>query len=134
MKKIYNYNTRYIRKGLPLLKSDDKRYESYSKFKERHGFSPDECWNLDETIMEFALPRLRYFRNHTVGYPTSIKSFKKWKEILDKMIFSFESIPKYGFYLSEENEKKLEMDSDTYRKKANEGIRLFGKYFLGLWW
>lgn len=134
MNKKYRYNTIYVRREMPFVKKNDKRYKEYADFKSLHGFSPDECWNLDTTIMEFALPRLRYFRTHTVGYPSDIKTMDKWRRILDSMIFSFEHIPKYGFFLTGEQEKKLGMDSETYRKKAKRGIELFRKYFLGLWW
>ena len=41
------------------------------KWLKQHGeyINPRECGNLDCTFAEFALPRLKYFKTHTLGYP-----------------------------------------------------------------
>ena len=131
----YNYNTQYVSKRpTRFLKKDDKRYESYVSFKERHGFSPDECWNLDDTLAEFLLPRLRYFRNNTRGYPSQIKTFKQWTDILDKIIWSFEQKLKHGGLPMDKALQEMGMDRDIYYKKYRQGISLFGKWWQAFWW
>ena len=140
-KRKYSYNTQYVSKrATRYVNRDDKRYDRYVKYKERHGFSPDECWNLDETLVEFLLPRLRYFRNHTIGYPSSIKTFEEWTAILDKIIWSFEEKLRCGgltdtaeFYKGvshKEGERRLQEYRDRYR----EGLDLFGEWWCALWW
>lgn len=47
--------------------------------------------NLDETIARFILPRLKFFRKKTCSYPRGL-TFEEWKDILNKMILSFELI------------------------------------------
>ena len=47
-----------------FLDAGDKRRKRFAKYKEKHGFSPDELWNLDITIASFVLPRLVEFRKY----------------------------------------------------------------------
>lgn len=65
------------------------------------GWNDSDCWALDKTFARFALPRLKKLKEISKGYPSSIQiseeenfeeGRKIWKEILDKMIFSFQCI------------------------------------------
>ena len=133
--KKYYYNTQYVSKRpTRFLNKKDKRYKGYVAFKERHGFSPDECWNLDDTMAEFLLPRLRYFRNHTIGYPRLIKSFEQWTAILDKIIWSFEQRLKHGWLPKDEYLQEIGLSRDVYEKRYRQGLKLFGKWWEALWW
>ena len=90
----------------------------------KYGFYDKETWNLDYTIAKFILPRLKRFRDVTICYPPELKSFDEWQKILDKMIWSFESmINDYDDALDPEQSKKQQ-----------EGLDLFSKYFADLWW
>jgi len=51
----------------------------------------------------------------------AFQSLEEWQEALDKMIFSFEQLISYN-YCQEENEK------------VDEGLKLFKKHWLSLWW
>lgn len=44
------------------------------KWLKKHGeyVNPRECWNLDCTFAKFALPRLKYYKKHTLGYPGKV--------------------------------------------------------------
>lgn len=70
--------------------------------------NPKDIWNLDITIAEFVLPRLRLFKKKNIGYPGrgEMDTPEKWDEALDKMIVAFEYIldddwwfnnPKYDY-------------------------------------
>ena len=102
------------------------------------GYSDLEVWNLNDTFCIWILPRLKYFRKHTIAYPPDLTP-EKWDEILDKMILAFElylddsddnyEIDKNGEYTIPDLEKmKLEGE------KIWEGFRLFGQYLRYLWW
>ena len=110
-----------------LIDSKDKRYKKFLKIKEKTGISPDETWNLYINIAEFIFPRLKMFKEHTIGTPGCLNSFEEWHEILDKMIWSFEQIAKDEEPFDAEENKK-------YYKKIDEGLKLFYKYFQCLWW
>lgn len=106
-----------------------KREFSFIKEKILYGYSTDEMWCLDIIFAEYILPRLKYFRKNSCGYPAKFSSKKEWEEILDKMIFAFElTIKNKDLY-------EIIQDSDTETiKKGSEGLKLFGEYFWNLWW
>lgn len=99
--------------------------------------------NLDITICNFILPRLRAFRLYSVDScplidvdatkePKQIRGskeyslmFEEWLSILDKMILAFE------YYIQPECNNKV---SDNKREEViREGFCLFGKYLTALW-
>ena len=106
-----------------LIDGRDKRAEQYRKYKKRHGFSPDELWNLDMTIVEFTLPRLKEFAKMTGGYPVEFTDRNDWYTILGKMIKAFELY----------SEDRFTYNTDE-REKIKEGLDLFREYFSALWW
>lgn len=110
-----------LHKPLYLKKSDD-RYKKHKKQLRDRGFSDAETWSLDYCVAAFTLPRLKRFREITVGTPSCFDSPEKWHEVLDKMIVAFELIVK-------EFDGEDEVDSD----KINEGLDLFREYFRALW-
>jgi hypothetical protein len=90
------------------------------------GYSDEELWNLDETICEWILPRLKAFKEKTFGYPPDLNSPKEWDELLDKMILAFE------LHISD-----VPNSPEQARKEGEqieEGMKLFCKYFRNLWW
>jgi len=86
------------------------------------GFSNQDLWNLDQTITDFILPRLKAFKNMTCAHPADL-SFDEWMLVLDKMIKSFEISSKI---FSSDNLK-------NQNKEFDEGMKLFIKYYGGLW-
>ena len=101
------------------------------------GFDDTELWSLDETIAEFALPRLKAFREREkMGYPFDIRSklgypdehtdaaadeccTKHWQWILGEMIF----------FLDKEQWHFDQRQTARYV----EAQQLFGQYFGDLW-
>jgi hypothetical protein len=98
--------------------SEEKK-DLYAKQRAERGFDDTELWNLNTTIAQFILPRLKRFREINKSYPKTL-SEEEWNEILDKMIKFFEEYLDENNYLEDNLEK--------------EGIELFAKYFLDLWW
>lgn len=88
------------------------------------GWDDSETWSLDYSLAKIIAPRLKRFKEVTCGHPAD-STEKQWNEDLDKMIAAFE------FLGSEERW------SNTDKNKWNEvqeGIDLFSKHFINLWW
>lgn len=94
-------------------------------------------------IVDWFLPRLKRFKKIAIGYPTTIslyrryynlnlneqeekdlteRSFKQWKQIIDKIILSLELL-KMPFYYFDE----------TSLRDIKKGLQYFRKYFRALW-
>ena len=127
-----------LNKPTMFIKRSDERFEQFKKFKKQNGFTPDQTWSLYYNIAIFVLPRLKHFRKLTIGIPMNFKTMEQWHQILDKMIFSFESILKYDDCVLPEQYSQKYSDSKqaitAYTKDLQQGFELFGKYFLHLWW
>ena len=96
------------------------------------GYSDKDLWSFDDTIAKFMLPRLKEFKKHIYGYPSCLKSIDKWKEILDKIIFSFEHAQRMYLPL-ESDTREFKEKYDDFNARYDEGMRLFAKYFSSLW-
>ena len=106
---------------------DKKISKKHQQQLESRGFDDTELWNLDNTIAEFILPRLKAFRENPVGYPTNLTE-KKWNKALDKIIFSLD--------LSLNDDKWLNLnikERNILHKKYKKGFKLLGRYFGDLW-
>lgn len=119
----------------------DRRNKKYKQFKKENGFTPDETWSLYTSIAIFVLPRLKHFRENTIGYcPYYFKTLEAWHNVLDKMIFSFENILKYdddNFECPKEYLEKHKDQKSAYMSFITDlkiGFKLFGKHFMNLWW
>ena len=107
-----------------------KRLKKANKFEKKHGFRLEDCWNLDNSIACFILPRLVYLRENGVGMPANFApefrggGEEAWDEILKTII--------YGFYLyiTKEDYDFTEEEKEIW-KRAKE---LFIEYFESLWY
>ena len=95
------------------------------------GFDDTELWNLDNTIAEFVLPRLKAFRNYTKGFPVEFNSLEEWQEAIDKMIFFFENIIDDEWFWKTEHTKEELLELE---KKMHECLELFCKNYSHLWY
>jgi hypothetical protein len=50
--------------------------------------------------------------------------FKRWDYVLDEMIYAFEQV---------QDDCCINLAEETEWKRVNNGLRLFGKYYTGLW-
>lgn len=118
-----------------------------------------DTWNADHTLSLIILPVLKQLRKNKcsapfVDYkdvpkslrppkeqrnnPSSEKDdswFDRWNYVLDEMIFSFECIANEDewegqFFDKREFDKK---GYEKYSKRIHNGLKLFGKYYRGLW-
>ena len=141
-----------------------------------------DTWNMESTLAYIVLPMLKQLKATTHGSPGDMIEFQQtsnsaqysfdfyeegdklawekghehWKEILDKMIWSFEQLNtdweaqfhsgEHDFYFEEVNDYCMDMkygpndthkfDSEGYFKfqhRMQEGFELFGKYYRNLW-
>lgn len=114
-----------------------------------------DIYNLDSTIARFVLPRLKFFKKKTHTSPLDL-TLEEWKDILDKMILSFELVldtsePDFGelkFNKEKTDNGHWKMikdpsstfDTEAYmkwhidrQKTIEEGLKLFAEYFQDLW-
>lgn len=117
-----------------------------------------DTWSMDHTLAMIALPMLEQLKETNHGSATvdledvpeelryttyndwdSQKRFdfyneddkecmlhERWNWVMDEMIFAFE------FIVDEDNRYSHEFDQEVEDRVAN-GLKLFGKYYRGLW-
>ena len=86
------------------------------------GWPDSDLWSLKLTIAEFALPRLKKFKERNVSKPIQFTE-DEWNEILDMMIYAMESIIN----------DCAGIDDNIDWEDVQTGLELFGKYFGDLW-
>ena len=91
----------------------------------KRGFSNEDLWNLDTTLFEFLLPRLKEFRKRTFGYPSQF-TYEEWIKLLDDACNAIESYLGEDYLLRDNGEEDAERD-------ANAIHRLFDNVFH-LWY
>lgn len=109
------------------------------KIKKKLKVKNRELWNLDYTVAEWIVPRLKQFKKINIAYPgrPPMDTPEKWDEALDKMILAFELSKRdpLDIYHKEFHEdyevfcKKVE----EYEATVQEGLHLFATYFMDLW-
>ena len=86
-----------------------------------------DLYNLDKTLAEYILPRVKRFREiNKESYPADLKDMKAWNKILDQIIFSFQ----YSLKESIEADEKIR---EKNQRKYKKGMKLFAEYFEDLW-
>ena len=85
-----------------------------------------ELWNLDYTIIEWLLPRIKAFKEQTEGYPGDM-TWDEWMSVLDRIITGLEA------YTAERDwdnnlskAENLELDKEFYSQKTTEFRRAMG--------
>ena len=123
--------------------------------KHRLYVNPKETWSLDVNLAKYIIPRLKKFKELNNGYPGigEMDTPEKWDKTLDKMIQAFEYVidldeywlddPRYDYtdIMFSDNKELYEgvienkRTEDIRRLTAiNEGLKLFAKYYMNLWW
>jgi hypothetical protein len=122
-----------------------------------------DTWSMDSTLALIILPMLKQVKETKHGVPAEFvhnwdssrkdndleDAEKKWNEVLDKMIFSFESFHndwEDQFHSGEYDNTKNPGQSGwlgthnydlegarEYEKRIQEGLELFGKHYRNLW-
>lgn len=86
-------------------------------------FGADDFWNFYEVAAIFLLPRLVALKDENRCYAPYGVPWEAWSRYLDTMIYAFEVI------VDDFNEVD---DKAHYDEKVQEGLTLFGRYFLNL--
>jgi len=112
IRKFYQLRT-YVKSFLRTIK--------YKFQKLNRGFSDNEIWDLDITISEFVLPRLRAFKHNKSTYPAEL-SESKWNQILEDIIYFHESVV-----------NKFDYEKLYDKIRIKRGKYYFIKYYESLW-
>lgn len=108
---------------LEELSETDERRPLYEAQRKERGFDDSECWNLDNTLAQFLVPRLKVFKENTNSYPGTLES-EEWDAILQEMIDGFEIAANPDLCYGEDEENN---------KKRDRAVHLLSEYFNHLW-
>ena len=105
-----------------LITEQDERWEDFKQQRLEQGFDESETWALDVTIAKFIYPRLKYFYNDgdINSFPCDLTK-EEWCNIVKQMVDAFELLADDGVLTKEQDEI------------ANNGLKLFAKYYGHLW-
>lgn len=93
--------------------------------KKNEKYLEGELFNLDDTLTAFILPRLKGFRDATIGYPAYLGSLENWQSELDKMIRAFQIL--YDC-------KSLNSLGDSEEEAIEIGLKSFAEHYNHLWY
>jgi len=126
----------------------------------KKGIAESDIWNLHDYLSKVTIEGLKYIKEYGIGVPTweegmkEGEATKKWHEILDTLIWTFEIAQKISdgnvYYLRNVKDrkswrevcKKLNKKHPEYEnrvmtdkeiRKYDKGWRLFKKYYYSLW-
>lgn len=110
-----------------LMQEDnmDEWEKVLKRMKKNEKYLEGELFNLDDTLTAFILPRLKGFRDATIGYPPYLGSLENWQSELDKMIKAFQIL-----YDCE----RLNTLSDSDEEAIEIGLKSFAEYYNHLWY
>jgi len=112
-----------------------------------------DTWNMDVTLAYIIVPMLKQLKEVKHGAPfvdnedvsdelrasdedlhtyskngeTDEHYFDRWNYVMDEMIFAFQSKLDEQFFSDDI------INYDAYSDRINNGFKLFGKYYNGLW-
>ena len=108
-----------------LTKPDDDREPEFAEQRKVRGFDDSETWSLRDTFADFMVPRLKVFIEKTCGHPCGLMG-DEWSVILNKILFAFELVQS----IDNRDENPTLEEWDRYQ----EGMDLFSKWYMNLWW
>lgn len=117
---VHKYLPRFVNRILARPLKRDVRF-LYQRL--TRGWDDGDTFSLDYSLAKIILPRLKRFREITIGVPSDMEA-DSWTRELDKMIAAFEFAGSEARWLA----KPEEFD------KHQEGLELFAKHYFSLWW
>jgi hypothetical protein len=103
------------------------------------GFDNSDGWAFYWRFVNRHYKLLKYFKNHTWGYPTNLTE-EEWDKILEEMI-------QHLYMMDERNVIKSLQEGmpdgwqpdyntvwEVMERHKDEFFKLFSKYFYNLWW
>lgn len=132
------------------------KYPKKGERKIKIQIDPWDTWNLDHTLALIILPALKQLKEQKPGAPdvdnedvpeelrsdnhypengtsTDDHWHERWDYVIDEMIFSFDKLVNDDW---EDEYFTNGFNKEGYTKfneRIENGLRLFGKYFRGLW-
>jgi hypothetical protein len=84
-----------------------------------------------EDVPEELKPTQEEINQYNIDGTTDDKFFKRWDYVLDEMIFSFKFARDEDVmdYWDKDDRSKME----DIQRRVDNGLRLFAKYYFGLW-
>ena len=107
-----------------LCNDNDDRETKFKEQRIERGFDDSETWSLTDTICNFIIPRLKRFMECATYIPAS-HTPDEWNDVLNKILLALELITR-------DNGSRI-FTVEEY-KQIDEGLDLFRKWFLSLWW
>jgi len=113
----------------------------------KRGYSDRDTWDFNSYLNSIIPKAVRKIKDDGYGCPSDLydsknkDNFHKWKDVLEDIAQGFESAEALDNmryfkhtktdkgYLQEVDNKKLKQLTDKFDK----GIKLFTKYYMGLW-
>lgn len=104
----------------------------------------NELWNLDITICDWIIPRLKRFKQINCAYPgrPPYDTPEKWDAAIDQMIRSFELLRLDPIDLDEDLKPRNDIEFNVERHKiiyerwkaeTDKGLKIFADSFSDLW-
>lgn len=94
------------------------------------GWDDSDTFDLDYALAKLILPRLERFKELTIGHPASMAE-EEWNNIIAEMVWGFRWL--LDGYEKSFNEGEYK-SHEAQRNRAEAAFKLFGEYYLGLWW
>ena len=95
-----------------------------------------DTWAMDSTLAIIITPMLKQLKATQHGHPVDLTE-KQWHKIMDKMIWSFECLSSrdgfHGFKFEGDYTRITSRRYHKHMEKVQEGLDLFGKYYMNLW-
>jgi hypothetical protein len=104
-----------------LTKKDDAREPELIEQRLTRGFDDSETWSLRDTIANFTIPRLERYIELAGEFLAEPELIEDAKKLLDAL------------QLIARNDGICIFDEDE-EKRVEEGLGVFPKVFMGLWW
>ena len=127
--------------------------DKFKKRKIKVQIDPWDTWSMDHTLAYIIHPMLVQLKEKNHGYfstdpedaqgigkepsddPDSAYCYDRYNFVMDEMIWTFEQLKgdDYGYDLFYKDGEWDFEGRQKYEERINNGLRLFGKYFRGLW-
>lgn len=134
IKQKYNMKRKTFKRRLKSVRNQQRTLIKKELFHTPRKIHPEDAWNIKVDMAKFLVPRLKMFLKEIdkVGATPGILArqypddgHERWREMVKKMLFSFEYYADYG-------ERKM-VASDNELRQVEEGLSLFSKWYNHLW-
>lgn len=105
-----------------LTGADDKREMIFRQQRIERGFDDSETWSLRYTIASFIIPRLERYQEVAKGF------LKREPELVDNIEVFLKAMK---LVVREDKGEVLSADEEN---QIEQGLELFPKVFMTLWW